>query len=175
MLKISRGMVWTLLCVGGISLLASAPSPGLSAGPADGAPGNDPALDRARAQARMLDDLFKVAVVDITNRYDGPPAVKVAKSIFAAAKEKHYFDAKLLDATGSPLSETNVPGDGFEKRAAEAMNAGKTYHEEVVGKGESRRLRVATVVPAVTKKCAACHGVKQGDLLGFLSYDLPVK
>ena len=55
------------------------------------------------------------------------------------------------------------------------MTEGKTYFEEVVGKGEARRLRVATVVPAVVQKCAKCHGVKQGDLLGFLSYDLPVK
>ena len=54
------------------------------------------------------------------------------------------------------------------------MIEGKTYHEEVVGKGTSRHLRVATVVPAVTRKCATCHGVKEGDLLGFLSYDLPV-
>jgi hypothetical protein len=135
----------------------------------------DPALDRTRAQAQMLDDLFKVAVVDITNRYDGPPAAKVAKTIFAAAKDKKYFDAKLLDVTGSPQNEANVPHDEFEKRAAKAITGGKTYFEEIVGEGGSRRLRVATVVPAVTKKCAKCHGVKEGDLLGFLSYDLPVK
>jgi hypothetical protein len=99
----------------------------------------------------------------------------VAKKIFAAAREKQYFNAKLLDATGSPQNEANVPQDDFEKRAAQAMTEGKTYLEEVVGKGEARRLRVATVVPAVTQKCAKCHGVKQGDLLGFLSYDLLVK
>jgi hypothetical protein len=34
---------------------------------------------------------------------------------------------------------------------------------------------VATAVPAVTRKCTECHGVKEGDLLGLLSYDLPVK
>jgi hypothetical protein len=68
-----------------------------------------------------------------------------------------------------------VARDEFEKRAAKAMTEGKTYLEEVVGKGNDRRLRVATVVPAVTQKCAKCHGVKQGDLLGFLSYDIPVK
>jgi hypothetical protein len=139
------------------------------------APEPDPAMVRARAQAKMLDDLFKVAVVDITNRYDGPPAIKVAKTIFAAAKDKKYFNAKLLDATGAPQSEANLPQDDFEKRAAKAMTEGKTYVEEVVGRGSARRLRVATVVPAVVQKCAKCHGVKQGDLLGFLSYDLPVE
>ena len=142
---------------------------------ASGSAQRAPALERTRAQARMLDDLFKVAVVDITNRYDGPPAAKVAKAIFAAAQDKQYFKAKLLDATGDPQNEANLPQDDFEKRAAKAMTEGKTYFEEVVGKGEARRLRVATVVPAVVQKCAKCHGVKQGDLLGFLSYDLPVK
>ncbi|QEH34650.1 hypothetical protein OJF2_31910 [Aquisphaera giovannonii] len=137
--------------------------------------GSDPALERTRAQAKMLDDLFKVAVVDITNRYNGQPAVKVAKSLFAAAEQKQYFKAKLMDATGNPLDEANVPKDDFEKRAAEAMRSGKTYLEQVTGQGESRRLRVATIVPAVTEKCARCHGVQKGDLLGFLSYDLPVK
>src|SRR3954447_7506989 len=174
MVKQPRGAFWLFSMLGALVSLATA-LPCLSANPADSPSGDDPALDRARAQARMLDDLFKVAVVDITNRYDGPPAAKVAQSMFAAAKDKKYFNAKLVDATGSPLNEANVPGDEFEKRAAEAMTAGKAYHEEVIGRGPSRRLRVATVVPAVTKKCAACHGVKEGDLLGFLSYDLPVK
>ena len=36
-------------------------------------------------------------------------------------------------------------------------------------------LCAATVVPAVHERCATCHGVKQGDLLGFIRYDLPVK
>ena len=55
------------------------------------------------------------------------------------------------------------------------MTEGRTYLEEVIGEGKARHLRVATVVPAVVEKCAKCHGVKQGDLLGFLSYDLPIK
>lgn len=138
-------------------------------------PEQDTALERTRSQVKMLDDLFKVAVVDITNRYDGPPAAKVAKAIFAAARDKQYFDAKLLDASGAPQNEANVPADAFEKRAAAAMKEGKPYYEEIVGQGSSRHLRAATVVPAVVAKCARCHGVKEGELLGFLSYDLPVK
>jgi len=63
-------------------------SPSRSSG---SAPDSDPALERTRAQAKMLDDLFKVAVVDITNRYDGPPAAKVAKANFAAAQDKLGF------------------------------------------------------------------------------------
>jgi hypothetical protein len=55
------------------------------------------------------------------------------------------------------------------------MQAGKTSLEEVVGEGAERRLLVATVVPAVLPRCASCHGVKEGELLGFIRYDLPVK
>ena len=59
----------------------------------------------------------------------------MAKTIFAAAKAKQYFNARLLDVTGSPQNEANVAQDDFEKRAAKAMIEGKTYHEEVVGEG----------------------------------------
>lgn len=166
-----RSLLSLVLAAAPLLLLAC----GLLARASEPAPEPDVALERTRAQAKMLDDLMKVAVVDITNRYDGPPAAKVAKSIFSAAKEKQYFDARLVDITGAPLNEANIPKDKFEERAAEAISAGKDYFEEVVGKGDERRLRVATAVPAVVKKCATCHGVKEGDPLGFLSYDLPVK
>ncbi len=135
----------------------------------------DEALVRTRAQVKMLDELFRVAVVDITKRYDGPPAAKVAKVIFKTAKEKGYFDAKLLDVTGNPLNEANVPTDAFEKKAQKAMVKGDAYFEEIVGEGKNRRLRVATVLPAVMAKCAKCHGIKEGDPLGFLSYDAPIQ
>jgi hypothetical protein len=170
-----RRVRWVAVLLGVAATTAVAWPLGLRSGASGSAPENDLALERTRAQAKMLDDLFKVAVVDITNRYDGPPAAKVVKAVFAAAQDKKYFTAKLLDATGAPQNQANVPQDDFEKRAASAMTDGKAYFEEVVGKGEGRRLRVATVVPAVVQKCAKCHGVKQGDLLGFLSYDLPVK
>ena len=174
MMKVLQRVRWVTVSLVVMVPASLALTVGLPTWAASSAPEPDPAMARARAQAKMLDDLFKVAVVDITNRYDGPPAAKVAKAIFAAAKDKKYFNAKLLDATGAPQNEANVPQDDFEKRAAKAMTEGKTYLEEVVGRGNTRRLRVATVVPAVVQKCAKCHGVKKGDLLGFLSYDLPV-
>jgi hypothetical protein len=137
------------MALAGLAALAGLPF-GLTA--RAGAAPDDAALVRTRAQAIMLDDPFKVAVVDITKRYDGPPAARVARAIFAAAQDKQYFTAKLLDASGSPQNEANVPHDDFDKRAALAMNEGKTYLEEVVGRGDSRRLRVATLVPAVLDK-----------------------
>ena len=76
---------------------------------------------------------------------------------------------------GSPQNEANLPQTSFEKRAAAAIQAGKPYFDEIEGIGPERKRHAATVVPAVTKKCARCHGVREGDLLGFIRYEIPVK
>lgn len=138
-------------------------------------PATDAELDRTRAQVKMLDTLYKNAVVAVTNTYDGPPAIKIAKNVFAAMEKDGWHSARLVDATGSPQNEANLPTSAFEKKAAEAIKGGKSYYEEVSGTGANRRLYAATVVPAVLKKCAKCHGVKEGELLGFIRYDIPVK
>ncbi len=135
----------------------------------------DAALERTREEVQKLDILYKNAVVAVTQLYDGPPAIKVAKKVFGVMDEKGYHSAKLVDATGAPQNEANLPQTPFEKRAEKAIRSGKPYYEEVVGEGKDRRLLAATIVPAVHEKCAKCHGVKEGDLLGFIRYDLPVK
>jgi len=138
-------------------------------------PATDRALERTREQVKMLDTLYKTAVVSVNSRYEGPPAIKVAKDVFGAMEKNGYHKAKLVDASGMPQNEANRPLTEFEKRAEVAIKAGKPYYEEVDGKGEGRILYAATVVPAVAKKCATCHGVKEGDLLGFIRYEVPVK
>jgi hypothetical protein len=135
----------------------------------------DEALERTRDQVKMLDGLYKNAVVAITKTYDGPPAIKVAKQVFTAMEKDGWHSAKLVDATGNPQSDSNLPSTAFEKKAVDVIRAGKPYYEEVQGEGSKRRLLAATVVPAVMKKCAVCHGVKEGELLGFIRYDVPVK
>jgi hypothetical protein len=149
-------------------LLSSAPSGAQE-------PAAEPELARARAQAKMLDELYKNAVVSITNKYDGPPAIKVAKDVFAAMEKSGWHRAKLVDATGNPQNEANLPQTPFEKRAVKAIQGGQPYYEEVAGKGNDRTLYVATVVPAVLGKCARCHGVKEGELLGFIRYEIPIR
>ena len=88
----------------------------------------------------MLDDLYKNAVVSITKRYvddqDGKPAIMVAKDIFSAMRKQGWHSAKLVDATGEPLNETNAPGTDFEKEAVKEINSGKPYFDRVVGEGK---------------------------------------
>ena len=81
-----------------------------------------------------------------------------------------------MDATGAPFNEDNLPKTDFEKRAVEQIKAGKPYYDEVASKGGQPVLRAATVVPVVMPQCANCHaGYKQGDVLGALVYELPIK
>ncbi len=171
---------WTLAMAGGVAALAMALTAGLGlpagARPAGAAEDDtDASLKRTREQVQMLDTLYKNAVVAITDMYTKPPAIKVAKKVFAAMEKEGWHEARLVDVTGAPLGEDNDPKSEFEKRAAEAIRAGKPYFEQVVGEGKDRRLLAATVVPAVHERCAVCHGVKQGELLGFIRYDVPVK
>lgn len=140
----------------------------------------DPALERTREQVKMLDDLYKNAVVSITKRYvgaqDKQPAIMVALDVFGAMKKHGWHSAKLVDATGEPMNESNAPATDFEKQAAREINAGKAYFERVVGEGKDRRLLAATVVPVVMQKCADCHTHKKvGEVLGFIRYDIPLK
>ena len=140
----------------------------------------DPALDRTREQVKMLDDLYKTAVVTISNTYvtrpDAVPSIMIAKQVFTAMRKNKWHSARLVDGTGSPINDENAPTTDFEKAAFKAIRSGKPYYEQVVGEGDQRRLLAATVVPAVSKNCTACHTDKKvGDVLGFLRYEIPVK
>ena len=140
----------------------------------------DPALERTREQVKMLDDLYKTAVVSITKRYvggqKGQPAIMVAQDIFGAMRKQGWHSAKLVDATGEPLNEDNEPKTEFEKQAMKEINSGKPYFDRVVGEGKDRRLLAATVVPVVMKRCTDCHSHKKvGEVLGFIRYDIPIK
>jgi hypothetical protein len=138
------------------------------------------ALERARATVRMLDDLHKGYVVTITATYvraqDQMPAATVAKKVFKHMEGKGWASGRLIDATGKPFNEANLARTPFEKEAVGQLRKGKSYYEEVGTKDHKPVLRAATVVPAVMKQCTACHsGTKEGDLLGALVYEVPIR
>ena len=181
-MNVGRGARWTVLGVAGcLAAALTAITPGVFLGHGARADDQaDPAVERAREQVRMLDDLYKNAVVSVTKRYvreqDKQPAIMVAKDVFGAMRSQGWHSAKLVDATGDPLNEDNAPKTDFEKEAARAVNAGKPYIDRVVGEGKDRRLLAATVVPVVMQKCADCHNHKKvGEVLGFIRYDVPIK
>jgi hypothetical protein len=141
---------------------------------------DEAALERTRTTVKMLDDLHKGYVVTITATYvdeqDRAPAAKVTKKVFKHMEEKGWGSGRLIDATGTPNNPGNRPKTDFERAAVEQLKKGKTYYEEVGSKDGKPVLRAATVVPVVMKQCSACHlGKKEGDLLGALVYELPIK
>src|ERR1039457_4644421 len=90
----------------------------------------DPAaLERTRDSVKMLDDLYKNAVVIITKTYveqqADTPAAAVAKEVFKAMHKQGWHSARLVDATGKPKGKGNAPKTDFEKRGVEQMKAGK--------------------------------------------------
>lgn len=140
---------------------------------------SDPALERARREVRMLDDLYKTAVVLITDNYVNKvgdvAAGELARDLFGAMQKKGWHEARLVDATGKPINRENRPRDEFETKAIEKIRGGQAYYEEIVQEKGRRTLRAATVVPVVMQKCTICHpGYKQGDVLGAISYKLPL-
>ena len=144
---------------------------------------DDAALERTRKQVRMLDDLYKTAVVLITTHYieedSKVPAGTAAIALFKAMKKKGWHEVRLLDATGDPLEDTNSPRDDFEKKAVEKLKGGMKYYDRVVELKGQRYLRAATPIPVVMKKCTLCHDnykdVKAGYPIGALSYTIKVE
>ena len=143
----------------------------------------DPAIERTRKTVRMLDDVYKSAVVLITTHYvnddDDLPAGSAAIALFDAVKKKGWHEVRLLDATGEPLEDKNSPQDDFEKTAVKKLKTGEAWYEQEVTKDGKRYLRAATPIPVVLEKCTMCHDnyndVKPNEPIGALSYTIPIE
>lgn len=143
----------------------------------------DPAIERAKREVRMLDDIYKTSIVLITTHYvhddDDLPAGAAFKALFSAVKEKGWHEVRLLDATGDPYEEANKPKPGFETKAIKQLLDGKSVYEEVVTEGDKRFLLAATAIPVVMDKCIMCHenyrNVPAGKAIGALGYKVPIQ
>lgn len=141
----------------------------------------DPAaVERTRATVKIMDDLHKGYVVHITDLYvkakEKTPAAIATKKVFAHMEKQGHGTGRLIDASGEPLREQNIATTDFEKKAVKAIKGGKPYYDEVGTSGGKPVLRAATVVPAVMPACVTCHPhVKEGEVLGALIYELPIR
>lgn len=175
-MKLTRARCLVLGIVGLLAGLALLPTPGFTGG------GEDEAIVRTRKQTRMLDDLYKTAIVLITEHYvkgDEPSAAVAGKLLWKEMKAKGHHEVRLIDATGKPLEASNVAVDEFEKAALKEIIAGKASVDRVVEKDGKRFLRTATIVPVVMTKCVSCHPpyakVPKGEAIGALIYTVPVE
>lgn len=143
----------------------------------------DRAVARTRKQVMMLDDLYKTAIVLVTENYVNKPSDLAAgaafQKLFEAMRAKGHHDVRLLDATGEPYDDDNAPRDEFEKAAIAALKSGKPSYEQVVVKEGHRYLRLATPIPVVMKKCTLCHPIYEkatgNQPIGALSYTVTVE
>jgi hypothetical protein len=144
---------------------------------------NDPAIARTRKQVMMLDDLYKTAIVLITEHYVDESSDLAAgaafQKLFEAMKAKGHHEVRLLDGTGEPYNEKNAPRDEFEKSAIAALKGGKPTYEQVVEQGGKRYLKLATPIPVVMQKCTLCHPAYEkaakGQAVGALGYTIAVE
>ncbi len=141
------------------------------------------AVDRTRQTVKMLDDVYKTAVVLITEKYvhgeNDFPAGSAAIALFDAIDKKGWHRVRLLDVTGDPYDSENVAKDAFEKKAVEKIKSGESFVEQVEQAGGKQFLRAMTPVPVVMAKCAICHphykSVAAGKAIGALSYRVPIQ
>lgn len=142
----------------------------------------DEATERARREVKMLDDIYKTAIVLVTEHYVNEetdlPAGSAFKALFEAVSKKGWHEVRLLDATGQPYSDLNLPKDGFEKKAIKELLSGKATVDEVIMEDGRKYLLAATAIPVVMEKCILCHenyrDVEKGKAIGALSYKVPV-
>lgn len=128
-------------------------------------------LPEARRTVRMMDDIYKAAVVHTHQMYvqdaGTPAAVIWAKQVFKSINGKGWPAAHMLASGDRPLNPENSPSDAFDKEAIRAFQAGKPTFEKV----EGNTLRYATEIRILDQKCLMCHvHNKNGDLVGGVSY-----
>ena len=142
----------------------------------------DPAVERARREVRMLDDIYKTSIVLITQHYVNDhkdlAAGTAFKALFSAVEAKGWHQVRLLDATGEPYESANQPKAGFEKNAVKELLKGKPSYDRVVTEDGKRYLRAATAIPVVMDKCIMCHenyrNVPKGQAIGAIGYRIPI-
>jgi hypothetical protein len=143
-------------------------------------PAEQRAVERARREVKLLDDVYKTAIVLITKHYveesSDLPAGEAFKVLFENMKKKGWHEVRLLDGLGEPLNDENKPQDDFERTAIKQVLAGKEYYEQLETMEGKRYLRAATVLPMVMEKCVLCHDNFKGKkVVGALAYTLPLE
>jgi hypothetical protein len=166
----------------GMVVLGSFMVPGLWSAPKE-KPVDRAAVARARKTVRMLDDVYKSAVVLITDKYvhskKDHPAGRAAISWFSQISKKGWHEVRLIDASGEPYADKNVARDSFDKEGIKQLKSGKDYYDQVIEKDGKPYLRAITPVPVVMDKCIMCHEnyrtAKKGEPVGALTYTIPIE
>ncbi len=168
-------LVSAAAAVAGVTVYAQTPSGSGSVDPKE--------LAHARDTVKMLDDVYKTAIVVFTDKFvskEGDvPAGAFAVPWMEEVTKHGTHKVRLIDVTGEPIDDKNVAKTDFEKAAVEKIKDGQTYVEATATVDGKPVLRAATAVPVVMSKCVLCHpnykDVKKGAAIGAITYELPIK
>lgn len=180
-MKRSLAWVLSLLVVGSLAVYSWADDPAPAAKKA--AP-DKAAVERSRKTVRMLDEVYKTAVVLITDKYvndtDDFAAGSAAVALFQGVSKSGHQKVRLIDASGKPYEAANVAKEAFEKEGIKKLKAGAESYDEVVEVDGKYELRAVTPIPVVMDKCIMCHAhyadaKKKGEIIGVISYIIPIE
>lgn len=151
--------------------------------PAATATADEAAVERSRKTVAMLDNVYKQAIVLITDKYvhtmDDFAAGSAAVLLFERISQGGDHKVRLIDVTGEPYNPDNVAQDAFEREAVERLKNGAALYDEVVDIDGRPHLRSMTAVPVVMQRCVMCHehyaDVKEGHPIGAISYTVPIE
>ncbi len=168
-----------VLGVLGASLGSAWLAPGMTMVRVDAVEPTAAQLQAARQTTKMLDDLYKTAIVTVTDIYvqdaTSVAAATAFQPVFRAMKQAKHHEVRLVDGLGDPINPDNAAADSFEKEAVRAMMAGQATFEKVETSEGQVYLRTMTSLPMVMEKCVLCHENYRGQkLVGGVSYKLPL-
>lgn len=174
---------FALTLVTAIPLAVYAQSDGPAAKDASAQDVDPAALARTRKQVKMLDGIYKNAIVLVTTHFvkedSDMPAGTAFKQLFVTAKENDWHHVRLVDATGDPYNAENVAESEFEKSAIPQLVAGKDYVERAIVRDGKPILQAATAIPVVMEKCVMCHdnyaNLPAGKAIGALTYEITIE
>jgi hypothetical protein len=141
---------------------------------------DESAVTAARRETKMLDTLYKTAIVAVTGSYvedaSSTAAATTFGPVFKAMREAKYHEVRLVDGLGEAINPDNTPRDDFEKEAMKAILAGKEIVDKVDSTDGVAYLRTMTVLPMAMEKCILCHENFRGkSIVGGMSYKLPIR
>jgi len=141
------------------------------------------ALARTRKQVKVLDGIYKNAIVLVTTHFvteeSDMPAGTAFKKLFDVARENDWHNVRLIDATGDPYDAENFAKSDFEKSAIKQLVAGKDYVDKAIFRDGKPILQAATSIPVVMEKCIMCHDnysdLPKGKAIGALTYEIAIE
>jgi hypothetical protein len=142
--------------------------------------GKEHAIANARRETKMLDTLYKTAIVSVTQNYvqdeSSIAAITTFVPVIEAMKQNQWHKVRLVDGLNDAINPDNSPQDEFEKSAMRQILAGKNQVDLVAAVDGKQVLRTMTTLPMASDKCVLCHANFLGKtVVGGIAFEVPLQ